>query len=127
MDHRLLRHLTEFAGPCVIVTHDPFEALTRADTIAVIEDFGAYVVMWRPRQQFVLTWQSLRLRFARHCVDGRRFSAGELTGSTRIRPSRNPGAHLRFGAVGRSQRIQVPMRLGPIPGVETRMSRAAQD
>ncbi len=33
----LKRHLAEFAGPCVLVTHDPLEALVLADQLIVIE------------------------------------------------------------------------------------------
>lgn len=41
-------------------------------------DRREYVVKTRARKQLVHTWHSLRHRFARHCVDVRRFSAGEL-------------------------------------------------
>jgi molybdate transport system ATP-binding protein len=34
----LRRHLSEFAGPCLLVTHDPLEALVLADRLVVIED-----------------------------------------------------------------------------------------
>ena len=33
----LKRHLAEFAGPCVLVTHDPLEALVLADQLIVLE------------------------------------------------------------------------------------------
>jgi molybdate transport system ATP-binding protein len=33
----LRRHLAEFAGPCVLVTHDPLEALVLADQLVVLE------------------------------------------------------------------------------------------
>jgi molybdate transport system ATP-binding protein len=34
----LRRHLADFAGPCLLVTHDPLEALMLADRLVVIED-----------------------------------------------------------------------------------------
>jgi molybdate transport system ATP-binding protein len=34
----LRRHLAAFAGPCLLVTHDPLEALVLADRLVVIED-----------------------------------------------------------------------------------------
>lgn len=34
----LRRHLADFAGPCVLVTHDPLEALVLADRLLVLED-----------------------------------------------------------------------------------------
>ena len=34
----LNRHLTDFAGPCLLVTHDPLEALVLADRLLVLED-----------------------------------------------------------------------------------------
>ena len=33
----LKRHLAEFAGPCLLVTHDPLEALVLADRLLVLE------------------------------------------------------------------------------------------
>src|SRR5262249_53726855 len=33
----LNRHLAEFTGPCVLVTHDPLEALVLADQLIVLE------------------------------------------------------------------------------------------
>ena len=33
----LKRHLAEFAGPCLLVTHDPLEALVLADWLLVLE------------------------------------------------------------------------------------------
>ena len=34
----LKRHLSDFAGPCLLVTHDPLEALVLADRLLVLED-----------------------------------------------------------------------------------------
>jgi molybdate transport system ATP-binding protein len=34
----LKRHLADFTGPCLLVTHDPLEALVLADTLLVLED-----------------------------------------------------------------------------------------
>jgi molybdate transport system ATP-binding protein len=34
----LKRHLAEFAGPCLLVTHDPLEALVLADRLLVLEN-----------------------------------------------------------------------------------------
>ncbi|MEO6820992.1 MAG: ABC transporter ATP-binding protein [Candidatus Nanopelagicales bacterium] len=45
----LSRHLSEFPGPCVLVTHDPLEALVLADRLVVIED-GAVVQQGTPAE-----------------------------------------------------------------------------
>ena len=34
----LKRHLADFSGPCLLVTHDPIEALVLADQVVVLED-----------------------------------------------------------------------------------------
>ena len=38
MQGELRRHLADFAGPSLLVTHDPLEALVLADRLLVIED-----------------------------------------------------------------------------------------
>ena len=38
MQAELKRHLAEFTGPCLLVTHDPLEALVLADQLIVLED-----------------------------------------------------------------------------------------
>jgi len=45
----LRRHLTEFTGPCLLVTHDPLEALMLADRLLVLED-GRIVQEGTPAQ-----------------------------------------------------------------------------
>lgn len=45
----LKRHLADFAGPCLLVTHDPLEALVLADRLAVLED-GRIVQEGTPAQ-----------------------------------------------------------------------------
>jgi molybdate transport system ATP-binding protein len=45
----LRRHLAEFAGPCLLVTHDPLEALVLADRLLVLED-GRIVQQGTPAQ-----------------------------------------------------------------------------
>jgi molybdate transport system ATP-binding protein len=42
-------HLSEFAGPCLLVTHDPLEALVLADRLTVLED-GRVVQQGPPAQ-----------------------------------------------------------------------------
>jgi ABC-type nitrate/sulfonate/bicarbonate transport system ATPase subunit len=34
---QLKRHLADFTGPCLLVTHDPLEALVLADRLIVLE------------------------------------------------------------------------------------------
>src|SRR5207245_5434882 len=34
----LRRHLSDFAGPCLLVTHEPLEALVLADRLLVLEE-----------------------------------------------------------------------------------------
>ena len=38
MQAELRQHLADFAGPCLLVTHDPLEALVLADRLLVLED-----------------------------------------------------------------------------------------
>jgi molybdate transport system ATP-binding protein len=45
----LKRHLAEFAGPCLLVTHDPLEALVLADQLIVLEA-GRIVQQGTPAQ-----------------------------------------------------------------------------
>ena len=49
MQAELRRHLAEFPGPCLLVTHDPLEALVLADRLVVIED-GRIVQEGQPAQ-----------------------------------------------------------------------------
>ena len=45
----LKRHLADFTGPCLLVTHDPIEALVLADQLVVLED-GRVVQEGTPAQ-----------------------------------------------------------------------------
>jgi molybdate transport system ATP-binding protein len=45
----LRHHLSDFAGPCLLVTHDPLEALVLADRLLVLED-GRIVQQGTPAQ-----------------------------------------------------------------------------
>ncbi|HUK68315.1 MAG TPA: ABC transporter ATP-binding protein [Streptosporangiaceae bacterium] len=45
----LRRHLSDFTGPCLLVTHDPLEALVLADRLLVLED-GRIVQEGTPAQ-----------------------------------------------------------------------------
>jgi len=45
----LSRHLSDFAGPCLLVTHDPLEALVLADRLLVLEE-GTIVQQGTPAQ-----------------------------------------------------------------------------
>jgi molybdate transport system ATP-binding protein len=63
----LKRHLSEFAGPCVLVTHDPLEALLLADRLLVIEGGGVVQegppaqVARRPATEYVARLVGLNL------------------------------------------------------------------
>jgi molybdate transport system ATP-binding protein len=77
----LKRHLADFTGPCLIVTHDPLEALVLADGLVVLEN-GRIVqegspaqVARQPRTDYVAKLVGLNL-YAGH-ADG---SAVKLTG-----------------------------------------------
>jgi molybdate transport system ATP-binding protein len=77
----LKRHLAEFAGPCLLVTHDPLEALVLADRLLVLENgrivqegTPAYVAR-RPGTEYVAKLVGLNLYDGR--ADG---SAVKLTG-----------------------------------------------
>lgn len=76
----LRRHLADFAGPCLLVTHDPLEALVLADRLLVLED-GRIVqegtpaqVARRPATEYVARLVGLNLYAGR--VNG---AAVELT------------------------------------------------
>jgi molybdate transport system ATP-binding protein len=74
----LRRHLAEFAGPALLVTHDPLEALVLADRLLVVE--GGHVVQQgtpaqvarRPATDYVARLVGLNLYTGR--VDGDRVS-----------------------------------------------------
>jgi molybdate transport system ATP-binding protein len=82
----LRRHLSEFAGPCLLVTHDPLEALVLADRLLVLEE-GRIVqegapaqVARQPATQYVAKLVGLNLYAGR--ADGPRVSlasGGALT------------------------------------------------
>jgi molybdate transport system ATP-binding protein len=77
----LKRHLAEFTGPCLLVTHDALEALVLADSLVVLEN-GRIVqkgtpaqIARQPRTEYVAKLVGLNL-YAGH-ADG---SAVKLTG-----------------------------------------------
>ncbi|MCK2214804.1 ABC transporter ATP-binding protein [Actinomadura sp. ATCC 31491] len=83
---RLRRHLTDFDGATVLVTHDPLDAMVLADRLIVIER-GAVVqqgapaeVARRPRTDYVARLVGLNLY--RGVADGARVRVGELLFST---------------------------------------------
>ncbi|MET8142387.1 ABC transporter ATP-binding protein [Sphaerisporangium sp. NPDC005288] len=83
---RLRRHLADFDGATVLVTHDPLEAMVLADRLIVIED-GAVVqqgtpaeVARRPRTGYVARLVGLNLH--RGVADGARVMVGALPFST---------------------------------------------
>lgn len=74
---QLRHHLSDFAGPVLIVTHDPLEAMVLADRLLVIED-GRVVqtgspaeVARRPATQYVARLVGLNLWAGRCGPDGR--------------------------------------------------------
>ncbi|MEO3806789.1 ABC transporter ATP-binding protein [Nonomuraea sp. B1E8] len=79
---RLRRHLADFDGATVLVTHDPLDAMVLADRLIVIEN-GAVVqqgapaeVARRPRTDYVARLVGLNLH--RGVADGARVKVGEL-------------------------------------------------
>ncbi|MEV0145777.1 MULTISPECIES: ABC transporter ATP-binding protein [unclassified Nonomuraea] len=79
---QLRRHLTDFDGVTVLVTHDPLDAMVLADRLIVIEN-GAIVqqgtpaeVARRPRTDYVARLVGLNLY--RGVADGPRVKVGEL-------------------------------------------------
>ncbi|MEO9223060.1 MAG: ABC transporter ATP-binding protein, partial [Mycobacteriaceae bacterium] len=78
----LRSHLTEFAGPTVLVTHDPLEAMVMTDRLLVIED-GQIVqrgtpaeVARRPATQYVARLVGLNLYAGTRDRDTVRLDAG---------------------------------------------------
>jgi molybdate transport system ATP-binding protein len=93
----LARHLAEFAGGTVLVTHDPLDAMTIADRIVIVED-GAITqqgtpaeVARRPATQYVARLVGLNLYRGDADADGTVTLAdgGTLTG-TLSRPVAGP-------------------------------------
>lgn len=99
----LRRHLAEFAGPCLLVTHHPLDALVLADRLVVIEA-GQVVqegppaeVSRRPATAYVATLVGLNLYAGRarggqvDLVDGGTFTVAEHDGDgdvlVAVRPS----------------------------------------
>ncbi|MGN9845924.1 ABC transporter ATP-binding protein [Nonomuraea sp. H19] len=83
---QLRRHLADFDGATVLVTHDPLDAMVLADRLIVIEN-GAIVqqgppaeVARRPRTDYVARLVGLNLY--RGLGDGARVKVGELLFST---------------------------------------------
>ncbi|MEV0202822.1 TOBE domain-containing protein, partial [Nonomuraea sp. NPDC050691] len=83
---QLRRHLSDFDGATVLVTHDPLDAMVLADRLIVIEN-GAVVqegtpamVARRPRTDYVARLVGLNLY--RGVADGSRVKVGELSIST---------------------------------------------
>jgi molybdate transport system ATP-binding protein len=78
----LRRHLADFDGVTVLVTHDPLEAMVLADRLVVVED-GAVVqqgtpaeVARRPRTDYVARLVGLNLY--RGTADGRQVTVGDV-------------------------------------------------
>ncbi len=78
----LRRHLSDFAGPCLLVTHDPLEALVLADRLLVLED-GRIVqegtpaqVARRPATEYVASLVGLNLYAGRADGSGVALSGG---------------------------------------------------
>ena len=84
----LRRHLAEFTGPCLLVTHDPLEALVLADRLLVLEDGRAVQdgtpseVARRPATDYVARLLGLNLYQGR--ADGDRVALAD--GGTFIVP-----------------------------------------
>jgi molybdate transport system ATP-binding protein len=83
---QLRRHLADFDGATVLVTHDPLDAMVLADRLIVVEN-GAIVqrgapaeVARRPRTDYVARLVGLNLY--RGVGDGSRVAVGELRFST---------------------------------------------
>ncbi|NUT40254.1 MAG: ABC transporter ATP-binding protein [Thermoactinospora sp.] len=79
---QLRRHLAEFDGATVLVTHDPLDAMVLADRLVVVEN-GSVVqqgapaeVARRPRTDYVARLVGLNLY--RGVADGHRVKVGEL-------------------------------------------------
>jgi molybdate transport system ATP-binding protein len=100
----LRRHLSEYPGPCVLVTHDPLEALVLADRLVVIED-GAVVqqgtpaeVTRRPATEYVAKLVGLNL-YAGHTegyevvlADGGTFVMAEYVSASDVLVAVRPSA-----------------------------------
>ena len=78
----LRRHLADFDGATVIVTHDPLDAMVLADRIVVVED-GVLVqegtpaeIVRRPRTDYVARLAGLNLYRGRASADGIELSSG---------------------------------------------------
>ena len=90
----LRRHLADFSGPCLLVTHDPLEALVLADRLLVLED-GRIVqegtpaqVARRPATEYVAKLVGLNLYAGRANGSAVALSAGGAFVDPRPWPAR---------------------------------------
>ena len=99
----LKRHLADFAGPCLLVTHDPLEALVLADRLLVLED-GRVVQEGTP--------------------GGGRAAPGHRVRRPAGRPQ--PLCRHRRTARGRARRWRAPRRARPRPARRGARGRCAR-
>ncbi|CAM5709335.1 hypothetical protein SBADM41S_02625 [Streptomyces badius] len=109
--HTLRGHLAEFGGVCLIVTHDPVEAVSLADRVLVLEDGRALqvVVRWtagvpgtRARPGWPGCWPQ---RLARHRHRRRARPGGRRPPRGRRTP---PGGHGRPRGHRAGSRLRTP-------------------
>jgi molybdate transport system ATP-binding protein len=85
--HELRQHLREYAGSCIIVTHDPFDAAVVADRLVIIEegrvlqDGRVADVTARPRSGYVADLMGINLLAADATGTTLRLDGAELIGA----------------------------------------------
>lgn len=123
----LRAHLSGFAGPVVLVTHDPLDAFTLADRIVVLEDgrvtqHGTLAeVTARPRSDYLADLQGVNL--VRGTAAGGVFTTTTTTGATLHLATHHTGAMLATVPPSAVQLSAPPtpgaageLRPGPAPG-----------
>lgn len=127
MRRELRRHLDGFAGPCLLVTHEPVDAVALADRLAVLED-GRIVqtgpvaeVARRPRSAWAARLVGLNLYRGR--ADAGRIALGAdlgLASATDVRGEAFAVVHPRAVALHRERPSGSPRNVwrGPVTGID---------
>jgi len=108
----LRRHLADFAGPTLLITHDPLDAMVLADRLLVIED-GRVVqqgtpaeVARRPYTKYVAQLVGLNLYRGRQTGTQIRLAQGGLLHAAGARPAAEPTIEApKSGSTGSSTQV----------------------
>ena len=116
----LRRHLADFAGPTLLITHDPLDAMVLADRLLVIED-GRIVqqgtpaeVARRPDTNYVARLVGLNLYRGRQTGTQVRLTDGGLLQAAFAPPAAPPIDKLKPGPAGASEQVDDEPASAPV-------------